>query len=159
MYTRTLSIAVICLLMGCSGTVRKTDSASKQGVAGTVWKIPDYDASDMSFINDPPDLTPRPLPSVKVHLIPHSDQSIGNVNSRDILATAVSDSLGHYRLMAPADVYFLIVGTVDFPVVVLQHAPGDSVGLDFAIYAYSVIEIPAGRIIEHDLKVHELCPQ
>ncbi len=145
--------------VGCLVPASRSALEQKQGVEGTVRYKPDYDHSDIQFAQRPPDLTPRTLAGATIYLIRHRRQEIGQVNSRDILDSVVSDSLGRYRFRAAAGRYYLALGKSGIQSVVLKYNPSDSVGLNFPISTIAPIEIRSGKMAVQDFEIHKLVPQ
>lgn len=156
---KILIILLAVAISGCNSSAQLLKTDSKQGVEGTVRLKPDYDHSDIYFAQNPPDLTPRPLTGATVYLFEHKYQEIHELNSKDIIDSAITDSLGQYRLLSAPGTYYLAVGEKEFPATVLKYNPQDSIGLDIPINVISTMNIPAGKIITHDFEIHELVAQ
>jgi len=143
------------LLTGCHQPKVAPATDHRQGVRGVVWLKPDYDASDMTFALNPPDLTPRPLPEARVYLMRPGD----TFASTDIIATTLTDSLGHYVLRAAAGKYRVAVVVETVPTVGRYIPSADSSEPGFLENALRVVEIRAGRFSELDFEIGELVPQ
>ena len=154
-----LIISLAVAISGCSSSAQLLKTNRRQGVEGTVKFKPDYDHSDMYFAQNPPDLTPRPLPGATVYLIENRRQEISELNSRDILDSAISDSLGRYQLLSAPGTFYLAAVKKDFSAVVLKYDSKDSIGLNIPINIIVVMNIPTGKIITHDFEIAELVAQ
>ncbi len=149
-----LMISLALLITGCSILSQK-DLSQNQGVIGRVMLKPDYDASDMYYQNNPPDLTPRPIYNATVYLLNYREHGL---NSKYIIEQVTTDSLGIYKITAPAGKYHLAVyanvssGRSFYDV-------EDTTGLDFELIKYTIIEIPMNEFVEHEFMIFEMVPQ
>ena len=157
MYSKKLQLLLILLALiitGCSILSQK-DLSQNQGIIGRVMLKPDYDHSDMSYMNNPPDLTPRPIYNATVYLLEYHENSL---NSKYIIEQVTTDSTGNFKITVPPGSYNLAVfGNVSS--VVHFYTPNDTTGFDFMINEYITIEIPVGEFINHEFMIFEMVPQ
>ena len=156
MQRRVAAILAISLVVGCAALPPGAKSSRRQGVSGIVWFKLGYDASSIPVFNHPPDTALRPLPGAIVYLIKSSD--IGP-NSRAILDSVCTDTLGRYELAVPPGKYYLAVKAPRISSAILSFTPSATVGLDFEVNELMVIEIHAGVFTEHSFKIAELVAQ
>ena len=157
MYSKKLQlllISVALVITGCSMSC-KEDVLQNQGVVGRVMLKPGYDASDMSYFLNPPDLTPRPIYNATVYLMEYYDK---NLNSRYIIEKTVTDSSGNFKITAPPGKYNLAV-YANVSTVVHYYSPDDTIGSDIPIISFITVEIPTGEFISHKFMIHEMVPQ
>ncbi|MCP4548070.1 MAG: carboxypeptidase regulatory-like domain-containing protein [bacterium] len=150
-----LCLITALVFISCHKVEMAPELGVDQGVRGVVWLIPDYDHSDMTFITNPPDLTPRPLPEARVYLMQPGD----TFTNSDIIATTRTDSLGRYELEAPTGTYRLAVVAETVQGVGRYIPSADTSGPGFFENALVVIEIKAGRFAEQTFEIGELVPQ
>ncbi|MCP4683843.1 MAG: hypothetical protein GY867_00185 [bacterium] len=150
-----LCLAAALALIGCHKAETTPEMSFNQGVRGEVWLKPGYDASDMTFMTNPPDLSPRPLPEALVYLLRPGDTFADG----DLLATAHADSLGRYELSAAPGTYRLAV-VVETVQTVGRYIPSaDSSGRGFWENALEIVKITAGRFTEQSFEIGESVPQ
>ena len=104
----TIVSLIIAIFVGCYSQGTGEEQELSQGVVGTVWLKPGFDGEDAQYYLDPPDQTPHPLVGAMVCLMRYSSD---NLNSRDIITTTRSDSLGRFELRARPGTYHLAVST------------------------------------------------
>lgn len=156
LYAAILLAVVITMLGGCAALRPGGNSSPVQGVTGTVWLQPDYDASDMSFFNNPPDLSPRPIPNATVYLLNYPKDTLTN---NDILAVTQSDTAGQFTLRADHGTYYLAVRTANISTTLITGTRDVTVRLDPPVMDLVIIEIRANEFTEQSFKIYEMVPQ
>jgi hypothetical protein len=152
----TILVAVIAFPGGCATPRKDVESLPVQGVTGTVWLKPDYDHSDMTLVNDPPDLSLRPVSGATVYLLEYPKDTLTN---SDLIDSTQSDSTGWFQLRANPGTYYLAVRATNIPYAMLSSTADVNVRLLPGVMGLAIIEIRPNEFTEHLFEIHQMVPQ